>query len=75
MINVEYLDIIDSLASPAATFLAIDSADSGNNTNWTFATSVDGEASITALSSITVNLSSNIWTDVSVGNNTWLRQG
>ena len=75
MINVEYLDIIDSLASPASTFLAIDSTDSGNNTNWTFATTVNAEAAITASSSITVNFSSNIWTDVSVGNNTWNRIG
>jgi len=35
-ITVDYADIKDSAASPASTWYATNSTDSGNNTNWTF---------------------------------------
>lgn len=35
-VNVDYCNIKDIIASPAATFRARNSLDQGNNTNWTF---------------------------------------
>jgi hypothetical protein len=36
LVVVNYLDIIDSAATVANTWYAINSTDSGNNTGWTF---------------------------------------
>jgi hypothetical protein len=36
LVVVNYLDIIDSAATPANTWYALDSTDSGNNTGWIF---------------------------------------
>ncbi len=71
MINVHYLDIKDSLASPASTFVAIESTDSGNNTNWLFATTINGSSSITATATLSEIFGQNTWNDVPVGTNTW----
>jgi hypothetical protein len=68
---LNYLSVIDSAASPANTFIAVDSTDAGNNTGWTFATTINGTASISVLATLSTVFNQNSWVDVPVGTNTW----
>ena len=74
-INISYVSVIDSIASPASTFYAINSTNAGNNTNWTFLTSLNASASISSAATLSITYNPNVWNDVPVVENTWIIQG
>lgn len=70
-IKVNRLNITDCVASPASTFIAINSTDGGNNVNWTFATGITGSATASATASLVTSYNPQIWSDESFDSNTW----
>ena len=70
-IKVNRLNITDCAATPASTFIAINSTDGGNNVNWQFVTSVIGGATASATASFTALYTSQAWSDVNYNTNTW----
>ena len=70
-IKVNRLNITDCAATPASTFIAINSTDGGNNVNWQFVTSVIGGATASATASFTALYTSQAWYDINYNNNTW----
>lgn len=71
MININYVSVQDSNATPTGEFFAIDSTNAGNNTGWTFLTSVNGSATLSGNGSVSIVYNPNVWTDTVVEENTW----